>query len=62
MNTIKIMKCEGFYGDCGNFGSTRRQNTQYSDDKENFRVLCNGCQKESEEYWKMRWEEYYYTR
>jgi len=37
----------------------RRQITAYADDKLNFSVLCSQCQKEANDYWKDRWDEYY---
>lgn len=37
----------------------RRQHTSYDDDELNFATLCDICQKEQDEYWQERWDEYY---
>ena len=45
---------------CKKEGATRnRQYTDYVDDELNFAVLCDECQKEADEYWQERWDEYY---
>ena len=36
----------------------RRQNTRYTNDELNYVVMCKGCFKERQEYWKMMWSEY----
>jgi hypothetical protein len=50
------MECE-FCGSKKAF--RRRQKTKYNDDKKNFAVLCDDCQKQNDEYWKEQWKEYY---
>jgi len=49
-------KCQ-FCGDNG--AERRRQNTTYENDELNWMVLCNRCQKEEDEYWRERWDDYY---
>ena len=50
------MKCKA----CKKDGAEkRRQNTAYYNDEENFAILCPDCQKDADEYWQERWDEYY---
>ena len=35
----------------------RRQKTKYVDDKKNFRIPCDDCQKYMDELWEERWKE-----
>lgn len=44
---------------CGKPAYRRRQMTAYADDEMNWAILCDDCQKESHEYWKDRWDDYY---
>lgn len=45
---------------CRKYGAEeRRQLTAYIDDRKNFAVLCDECQKEEDEYWQERWNDYY---
>ncbi len=37
----------------------RRQGSAYPNDESNFAIICDDCQKESDEYWKEMWNEYY---
>ena len=55
---IKRRKCQGCKKTYPNV-EKRRQLTAYVNDKLNFAVLCDECQKEANEYWQERWDEYY---
>ena len=58
-NTLLNIKCE----QCGKLGAVRRrQNTLYAEDDSNFHTLCAVCQKEADDYWQERWDEYYYDQ
>ena len=46
---------------CNKPGKRRRQNTAYVNDDLNFKVLCEECQEEADEYWKAEWKAYYDT-
>ena len=35
------------------------QNTAYANDWSNYVVLCEDCQRESDEHWQGMWDEYY---
>jgi hypothetical protein len=37
----------------------RRQNTAYVDDERNWKVLCDKCQEDNDEYWNEMWKDYY---
>ena len=39
--------------------TTRRMNTQYADDEENFNRLCVFCDEEINAMWQERWDDYY---
>lgn len=53
-----MAKCQNKY--CGKWGAKkRRQKTAYVDKESNWAVLCDGCQKESDEYWQAEWDAYY---
>lgn len=51
-------KC-GSCGECSTKIKTRRQNTAYCDDIQNYTRECFNCHIEHESYWEERWEEYY---
>lgn len=54
--TIGGFRCEG----CGAVGATvHRQNTQYVDDAQNWRCLCEPCHKENADNWADVWSDYY---
>ena len=38
---------------------TRRQNTRYTNEEQNYIVSCIECYKSREEYWKEMWEDVY---
>jgi hypothetical protein len=49
------MKCLN----CGKEGAfERRQNTEYPNDKNNYDILCDECQKERDKYWQEMWDVY----
>lgn len=37
----------------------RRQYTAYVEEEQNWKVLCDDCQEENDEYWHEQWQEYY---
>ena len=39
--------------------ATRRMNTQYADDDQNFNRLCTFCNEEINALWQERWDDYY---
>jgi hypothetical protein len=52
------MNCQNEYCDSTD-AEKRRQNTAYVDDDRNFAVLCDECQKKTNEYWRDQWNDYY---
>lgn len=49
------MKCEGWRCDSLD-ARKRRQNTNYTNDADNWVILCDKCFAENEEYWAEMWE------
>lgn len=47
------------YGNCDKQGTWRRQNTQYVNDKDNWKCFCKIHQKINDKYWEEMWKEYY---
>ena len=55
---MKRQVCQGVDGPCPNEGIKRRQNTAYSDDSQNWVVMCDKCAAYNEEEWAKQWAEY----
>ena len=54
------MKCKGFNSLCGKYKAIKfRARTFYSNEGDNWRILCPKCQEECKEYWNDMWKDYY---
>jgi len=57
------MRMPGRYGpcqfaSCGRLGTWRRQNTNYTDDADNWACFCAECQTDVDGYWAVMWKDY----